>query len=292
MSDPRQDGASNVYNTPMSGATPAPRLPTTASVPVDASSELIGAAVASHGFVVIRGFLSGEALAEVQCEAARAAEELPGKIPAGHVMYDDAALPSTLKQIQQLWQHDDFFGKLMERLQSVAEAALGEGATPKKCGASRTAHSSALSSLAASRPRSWRSMQYFNKPPVSAYSASSTCASSRPTPPHQDGYYFLLQPPGQAVTMWLALDAADEENGCLRYVLGSAHDAPAPRPHGFSGVMGAPRRIAAAGTAHHCPRAAPTACTRGLTRGLLSRPCKQASRSSCSTTAARTPRAS
>ena len=87
--------------------TPAPRLPTTASVPVDASSELIGAAVASHGFVVIRGFLSGEALAEVQREAARAAEELPGKIPAGHVMYDDAALPSTLKQIQQLWQHDD-----------------------------------------------------------------------------------------------------------------------------------------------------------------------------------------
>ena len=67
----------------------------------------------------------------------------------------------------------------------------------------------------------------------------------RPTPPHQDGYYFLLQPPGQAVTMWLALDAADEENGCLRYVLGSAHDAPAPRPHGFSGVMGTPRRIAA-----------------------------------------------
>ena len=52
--------------------------------------------------------------------------------------------------------------------------------------------------------------EWFNKPP----------ATNHITPPHQDNYYFCLRPP-QALTMWLALDAVDEENGCLRYVRGS-----------------------------------------------------------------------
>jgi len=184
-----------------------------ATLPVDSAADLLRTTISNHGFVVIRSFLSGLALEEVQKEAARAVAELPGHIPSGHVMYDDAAVPTTLKQIQQLWRHDRYFGLLMERLQKVAEAALGESASPQN-------------------------MQYFNKPPTGAYAGSATCSSSRPTPPHQDGYYFLLQPPDRAVTMWLALDAADELNGCLRYVLGSASDAAQPRPHGFSGVMG------------------------------------------------------
>ena len=49
-------------------------------------------------------------------------------------------------------------------------------------------------------------MQYFNKPP--GYGKAS--------PAHQDGAYFMLEP-NEAVTMWLALDEVDEENGCLRY---------------------------------------------------------------------------
>lgn len=55
-----------------------------------------------------------------------------------------------------------------------------------------------------------RNMQYFNKPP----------GIGQPTPPHQDGYYFMLEP-CEAVTMWFALDDVDEENGCVRYVRGS-----------------------------------------------------------------------
>ena len=55
-----------------------------------------------------------------------------------------------------------------------------------------------------------KNMQYFNKPP----------GIGQPTPPHQDGYYFMLAP-CEAVTMWFALEDVDEENGCVRYVPGS-----------------------------------------------------------------------
>ncbi len=47
---------------------------------------------------------------------------------------------------------------------------------------------------------------FFNKPPHDGL----------PTPTHQDGYYIKLEPP-EAVTMRLALEATDEENGCMRY---------------------------------------------------------------------------
>ena len=184
-----------------------------ATLAADATCQEIKETFVRHGFVVLRRFLSGEALAEVQREASRAAAELPGKIPPEHVMFDDAEHPSTLKQIQQLWRHDAYFGTLMRRLQATAEAALGEACTAQN-------------------------MQYFNKPARSAYAGSRCCSGSRPTPPHQDGYYFMLAPPWAACTMWLALDPADEANGCLRYVMGSAADASAPRPHGFSGVLG------------------------------------------------------
>ena len=45
----------------------------------------------------------------------------------------------------------------------------------------------------------------------------------------------------QAVTCWLALDAVDEENGCLRYVRGTG--AAEFRPHAFSDVMGFSQRL-------------------------------------------------
>lgn len=55
-----------------------------------------------------------------------------------------------------------------------------------------------------------KNIQYFNKPPK----------IGKPTPAHQDGYYFMLEP-NEAVTMWMALEPVDEENGCVRYVKGS-----------------------------------------------------------------------
>ena len=67
--------------------------------------------------------------------------------------------------------------------------------------------------------------EWFNKPP----------GTDHPTPPHQDNYYFCLEPP-QVLTMWLALDKVDEENGCLRYVKGS--HLLETRPHAPTDVLG------------------------------------------------------
>lgn len=58
-------------------------------------------------------------------------------------------------------------------------------------------------------------------------------------PYHQDDAFFACDPPEGALTAWIALDDADEENGCLHYVGGShrgpllPHDVPAPRGYGM-----------------------------------------------------------
>jgi len=71
------------------------------------------------------------------------------------------------------------------RFEELARLLLGDGAVPK-------------------------GVEYFNKPPK----------IGRPTPPHQDGYYFMIVP-NEAATFWVALEEVDAENGCLRYVRGS-----------------------------------------------------------------------
>ena len=40
---------------------------------------------------------------------------------------------------------------------------------------------------------------------------------------HQDASYWPLSPSG-SLTVWLAVDAADRENGCMRFLSGSHHD--------------------------------------------------------------------
>ena len=127
-------------------------------------------------------------------------------------MHDDVAVPATLKQLQQIFTFDDYFGRLMAELSEAAADALGENVRAQN-------------------------MQYFNKPPRCAYAASSVHAGSQPTPSHQDGFYWCHERGRESgVTMWLALDDADEETGCLRYVAGSARGP--IRPHDFSGVLG------------------------------------------------------
>ncbi len=57
-----------------------------------------------------------------------------------------------------------------------------------------------------------------------------------PKPAHQDNFYFGPSDPEGLVTAWIALEDADEENGCLRYGRRShlgpilAHAAPPERP--------------------------------------------------------------
>jgi len=70
-----------------------------------------------------------------------------------------------------------------------------------------------------------KNLQWFNKP----------AAVGGPTPAHQDGFYFMLEP-NIAITLWLALDHIDEGNGCVRYVRGTHLDG--MRPHQRSNVTG------------------------------------------------------
>ena len=88
-------------------------------------------------------------------------------------MYDDVTRRATLKQVQQFHTHSTVVASLAQRLAALGEVIMGE-------------------------PCSLQNVQYFNKPPTSVYAEGG---SSRPTPPHQDGFYWMHE---LGATMWCA----------------------------------------------------------------------------------------
>ena len=155
-----------------------------------------------QGFVFHESFLNQSQVARIHRRLEDFIDSaLPG-LPRDQVFYEDLDDPSTLKQIQRLHEHDAFFGQLMREgpFPDLARRLLGTEIT---C----------------------QNMQYFNKPP----------GIGQPTPAHQDGYYFKLEP-CLAITMWLALEPVDEENGCVRYIPGS--HLRGMRPHGRTNTLG------------------------------------------------------
>jgi phytanoyl-CoA hydroxylase len=159
------------------------------------------------GFVIVREFLSPSAFDELRSELHRYITTVVPQLPDTHAFYDDKSRPETLKQMQLLEQ-DAYFAKVVEqpRWRDLAEQLLGDSPVLKGC-------------------------EWFNKP----------AGTNHPTPPHQDNYYFNLMPP-QVLTMWLALEDVDEENGCLRYIPGSHLSG--RRPHARSNVLGFSQGIA------------------------------------------------
>jgi phytanoyl-CoA hydroxylase len=130
---------------------------------------------------------------------------------AAGAFYEDREKLGTLKQLQSMHVHDRWFGDFFGgRVRQLAEELLGVEVVG-------------------------RNMQFFNKPP----------GIGRPTPPHQDGYYFKIDPPS-AVTMWLALDLADEDNGCVRYVKASHRKG--MRPHTLTETLGFSQGVSDFGT--------------------------------------------
>lgn len=154
------------------------------------------------GFVAIPGFLREAELAEVKNELDRYIKQRVPEIPRATVYYENRSDPSTLKQMAQIGTHDSYFASLIRRPKwtGLAEALLGDSVVPQN-------------------------VEWFNKPPQ----------IGKPTPPHQDGYYFMLEP-NEALTMWLALDPVDESNGCVRYVAGSHRKG--LRAHARTSVLG------------------------------------------------------
>ena len=107
-----------------------------------------------RGFVLFRDFLAEQPLADLQAHVAEFIRETVPSLPREHVFYEDREDPSTLKQIQNLAEHDAFFRPLVDGpLRDVAAELLGTSVRPVN-------------------------LQYFNKPP----------GVGKATPPHQDGY--------------------------------------------------------------------------------------------------------
>jgi phytanoyl-CoA hydroxylase len=153
------------------------------------------------GFVVLRQFLSSGELDELRKNLDRYIRDVVPRLPDADAFYDDRSRPETLKQLQRMGV-DPYFEAYRRNVRwvSAAETLIGE-------------------TVVAEQP------EWFNKPP----------GTNHVTPPHQDNYYFCLAPP-RVVTIWLALDDVDAQNGCLRYVAGS--HTRGYRTHARSSILG------------------------------------------------------
>ena len=153
------------------------------------------------GFVIVRQLLSPGEFSELGRELDRYIGDVVPTLPDKDAFFDDRSRPETLKQMQHM-QGDPYFANYVKHPKwiELATSLIGEEAACE-------------------------SPEWFNKP----------AGTNHITPPHQDNYYFCLKPPN-VVTIWLALDVVDAENGCLRYVRGS-HQL-GIRPHNRSNVLG------------------------------------------------------
>lgn len=153
------------------------------------------------GFVIVRNFLPADELAELQANLDRYIRDVVPTLPPADAFYEDRNRPETLKQLQRM-DCDPFFAEYQRnrRWTELATTLLGEEAQSDQ-------------------------PEWFNKP----------AGTNHVTPPHQDNYYFCLTPPS-VLTIWLALENVDAENGCLRYVVGSHRQG--FRPHAKSKILG------------------------------------------------------
>ncbi|MGB1258700.1 MAG: phytanoyl-CoA dioxygenase family protein [Akkermansiaceae bacterium] len=181
-----------------------------------------------NGYVSIPGFFNADELADIKANKKRFVQDVIPTMPESEVYYEDANDKSTLKQLQNMWQHDAFFGNMMaekSKLTTLSEICLNEGTVPKN-------------------------MQYFNK----------HAGGGQPTPPHQDGYFFHLVP-NNAITIWYALEDVEPEQGCVNYVQGSHKYG--MRAHGASGVLGFSQSILDFGIPHDHDNAVAFPCKAG-----------------------------
>lgn len=164
------------------------------------------------GFVFIPSFYSKAEIDSINQNLNRVMEsELPN-IPVHEVFYEDNNTLSMIKQISSLDQHDHFFYNLLisPRLLELSALLLNDSVIAKN-------------------------LAYFNKPAL----------IGKATPPHQDAYYFKINPP-VALTVWMALESSDEENGNVKYVRGS--HLKGLRSHGRSETFGFSQQILDYGT--------------------------------------------
>ncbi len=152
------------------------------------------------GVIRVPRFLSAEVLAKTRVQLANYIRQRVPTLPSG-----DRTLESDGKTVRNLWRmemHDPFFQELAsqsEILWLIRELVNGD---PVLAG-----------------------VETFNKP----------AKVGSGVPPHQDNAYFCRTPP-DALTVWIAMDAATLENGPIYYLKGSHTSG--VLPHRASGVAG------------------------------------------------------
>lgn len=178
-----------------------------------ASSATLKADFDRDGYIAIQPLFDAAKMAEINRELDRYLRDAVPRMKETEVYFEDKGDRSTVKQMMFLERYDDYFAELLNSsaVHELAETVLGERAIAQN-------------------------MEYFNKPP----------GIGKQTPPHQDGYYFMVTP-AQAVTGWLALERVVDENGCLNYVRGS-HLGEGWRPHGRSQILGFSQGVTDFGT--------------------------------------------
>ncbi|SHN14406.1 Phytanoyl-CoA dioxygenase (PhyH) [Cyclobacterium lianum] len=141
----------------------------------------------ADGFVHLPGFLKSGQVDGINARLKGWSEAKVDTMAPEHVKFEENGDFSSLKMLQDLQIYDPFFADILfdSSFTRLAEDLLEEKVFGK-------------------------TLEYFNKPAL----------IGKATPPHQDGYYFMLQPMS-AVTMWLALEEVDAENGWASYVRGS-----------------------------------------------------------------------
>ncbi len=166
----------------------------------------------NDGFVYVSEYLSPEEIDELKDKLGSLIRDKAPAMPPEHAFYEDRNDPASLKQMFHLSEYDPYFEELLNsnKFKGLAGTLLGE----------KTAKGQ---------------VEYFNKP----------AGIGKPTPPHQDSYYFMLTPP-QAITFWLPLEDVDLENGCLHYIRGS--HLKGMRPHGKTSILGFSQGITDFGT--------------------------------------------
>lgn len=166
----------------------------------------------NDGFVYIPKFLNRGEIDRLKDKLNNLIKRKAATMPPEHAFFEDKHDPNSLKQMFHLSEYDPYFESLLNssRFKGLAETLLGE----------KTAKGQ---------------VEYFNKPP----------GIGKPTPPHQDSYYFMLTPPS-AITFWLPLEDVDQENGCLHYIRGS--HLKGMRPHGRTSILGFSQGITDFGT--------------------------------------------
>jgi len=155
-----------------------------------------------QGFVVAKQFLTSDRVVEVADHLSRYIQEIVPTLPPMDVFFEDKSARNQIRMLPRMCENDDFFHALLYEgpMRDIANFLCGGEAIP-------------------------RNAAYFNK----------LAEIGEATPPHQDGYYFHLDP-CEALTLWLAMDVVDEENACVRYIPGSHRRG--MRQHGRTQVLG------------------------------------------------------